>query len=328
MKEKDLRKEAYKESKKSQRKETVIVFAVIAGAGALFWCALIPINFCFGCGLGLFLIAVACFFAHATWKRHQTELHAVAQGILTEAEVVELKDEKDSDGKLTTMAVYEFALPGGSKQRFKESVSSSMAGILGLIRVGVKLPLFVDRNNPDIFYKMKHRLTEQSVPDMDDAVISQYLGKYGNSLDRLRPEEVVRGYKMFGRIWRTFLGLVIAGALAGIGFVVYNNWRNMRHDDIGLPPGVFISLIGTTEVYQYFPETNEWSYNADDFGVARTARWRYDSKCRKPLQLGYTGASFTSQGASDWPELLIPESYRDRLDEFAADKTDNSLTPP
>lgn len=102
----------------------------------------------------------------------------------------------------------------------------------------------------------------------------------------------------------------------------------MRHDDIGLPPGVFISLIGTTEVYQYFPETNEWSYNADDFGVARTARWRYDSKCRKPLQLGYTGASFTSQGASDWPELLIPESYRDRLDEFAADKTDNSLTPP
>lgn len=45
MKEKDLRKEAYKESKKSQRKETVIVFAVIAGAGALFWCALIPINF-------------------------------------------------------------------------------------------------------------------------------------------------------------------------------------------------------------------------------------------------------------------------------------------
>ena len=65
-----------------------------------------------------------------------------------------------------------------------------------------------------------------------------------------------------------------------------------------------------------------------DFGVARTARWRYDSKCRKPLQLGYTGASFTSQGASDWPELLIPESYRDRLDEFAADKTDNSLTPP
>ena len=175
---------------------------------------------------------------------------------------------------------------------------------------------------------MKHRLTEQSVPDMDDAVISQYLGKYGNSLDRLRPEEVVRGYKMFGRIWRTFLGLVIAGALAGIGFVVYNNWRNMRHDDIGLPPGVFISLIGTTEVYQYFPETNEWSYYADDFGVARTARWRYDSKCRKPLQLGYTGASFTSQGASDWPELLIPESYRDRLDEFAADKTDNSLTPP
>ena len=183
------------------------------------------------------------------------------------------------------MAVYEFALPGGSKHRFKESVSSSMAGILGLIRVGVKLPLFVDRNNPDIFYKMKHRLTEQSVPDMDDAVISQYLGKYGNSLDRLRPEEVVRGYKMFGRIWRTFLGLVIAGALAGIGFVVYNNWRNMRHDDIGLPPGVFISLIGTTEVYQYFPETNEWSYwKKDDVHKTAMAVRQYKER------LGYSEA--------------------------------------
>ena len=328
MKEKDLRKEAYKESKKSQRKETVIVFAVIAGAGALFWCALIPINFWFGCGLGLFLIAVACFFAHATWKRHQTELHAVAQGILTEAEVVELKDEKDSDGKLTTMAVYEFALPGGSKHRFKESVSSSIAGILGLVRVGTRLPLFVDRNNPDIFYKMKHRLTEQSVPDMDDAVISQYLGKYGNSLDGLKPEQVVRGYKQSKWILGAFLGLIIAGALGVIGFAVYTNWQNMRHDKIELPIGVFISLLGPTEVYQYFPETDEWSYYADDFGVRRTARWRYDSKCRKPIQIGYTSISFTPQEAGDWPELLIPESYRSRLDEFVADKTDNNLTPP
>ena len=126
-------------------------FAIIAGAGILSGCAMIPVYFWLGCGLGLFLIALACYFARVIWMQHQTELHAVAQGILTEAEVVELKEEKDSDGKLTTMAVYEFALPGGAKHRFKESVSSSMAGILGLIRVGVKLPLFVDRNNPDIY---------------------------------------------------------------------------------------------------------------------------------------------------------------------------------
>ena len=118
-------------------------------------CALIPINFWFGCGLGLFLnrsglLLCPCYLEEGI-RRSFTRF---AQGILTEAEVVELKDEKDSDGKLTTMAVYEFALPGGSKQRFKESVSSSMAGILGAdTEVGVKLPLFVDRNNPDIFYK-------------------------------------------------------------------------------------------------------------------------------------------------------------------------------
>lgn len=328
MKEEDLRQEAYKECKKSQRKETVIVFAIIAVAGTLSGCAFIPVYFWFGCGLGLFLIALAGYFARVIWKQHQTELHAVAQGILTEAEVVELKEEKDSDGKLTTMAVYEFALPGGAKHRFKESVSSSMAGILGLVRVGARLPIFVDRNNPDIFYLMKHRLTEQSVPDMDDAVISQYLGKYGNSLDGLKPEQVVREYKQSKWILGAFLGFIIAGAWGVIGFAVYTNWQNTRHDKIELPIGVFISLIGPTEVYQYFPETKEWSYYADDFGVRRTARWRYDSKCRKPIQIGYTSISFTPQEAGDWPELLIPESYRSRLDEFAADKTDNNLTPP
>jgi len=97
MKEEDLRQEAYKECKKSQRKETIIVFAIIAVAGTLSGCAFIPVYFWLGCGLGLFLIALACSFAHATWKRHQTELHAVAQGVLAEAEVVELKEEKDSD---------------------------------------------------------------------------------------------------------------------------------------------------------------------------------------------------------------------------------------
>ena len=328
MKEKDLRKEAYCECKKSQRKETLIVFAIIAGIGILVGCAFIPVYVWFGCGLGLFLIAVACFFAHATWKRHQTELHAIAQGVLAEAEVMELKDEKDSDGKLATMAVYEFALPGGSKHRFKEPVSSSMAGIFGQIRVGVKFPIFFDRNNPDIFYLMKHRLMQQLAPDMDDASISQYLGKYGKSLDGLQPEQVVRAYKQVKWILGAILGPIIAGALGVVGFAVYSNWQNTRHDKIELPPGVIISLIGPTEVYHYFPETNEWSYFADDFGVTRTACWRYDSKCRKPIQIGYTSISFTPQEVGDWPELLIPESYRSRLDEFAAHKTDNNLTPP
>ena len=63
MKEENLRQEAYKECKKSQRKETVIVFAIIAVAGTLSGCAFIPVYFWFGCGLGLFLIALAGYFA-------------------------------------------------------------------------------------------------------------------------------------------------------------------------------------------------------------------------------------------------------------------------
>ena len=54
MKEEDLRQEAYKECKKSQRKETIIVFAIIAVAGTLSGCAFIPVYFWLGCGLGLF----------------------------------------------------------------------------------------------------------------------------------------------------------------------------------------------------------------------------------------------------------------------------------
>lgn len=108
----------------------MMYFAIIAVTGTLIGFALVPVHFWLGCGLGLFLIALACYFARAIWKQHQTGLHAVAQGILAEAEVVGLKEEKDSDGKLTTMAVYEFALPGGTKHHIKESVSSSMAGIL------------------------------------------------------------------------------------------------------------------------------------------------------------------------------------------------------
>ena len=149
---------------------------------------------------------------------------------------------------------------------------------------------------------MKHRLTEQSVPDMDDAVISQYLGKYGNSLDGLKPEQVVRGYKQSKWILGAFLGFIIAGAWGVIGFAVYTNWQNTRHDKI--------------------------EYYADDFGVRRTARWRYDSKCRKPIEIGYTSISFTPREMGDWPELLIPESYRNWLDEFAGNKGNIGPTPP
>ena len=65
MKEEDLRQEAYKECKKSQQRETMMYFAIIAVTGTLIGFALVPVHFWLGCGLGLFLIALACYFARA-----------------------------------------------------------------------------------------------------------------------------------------------------------------------------------------------------------------------------------------------------------------------
>ena len=104
---------------------------------------------------------------------------------------------------------------------------------------------------------------------------------------------------------------------------------NLRHDPIELPSGAYISSIGTTEVYQYFPETNEWSYYREDIGVSRTKDWRYDSQCRKPLELQYdfTFAFGAQPDVNATPTLLIPESYRDRLDEFVKGEDSKTILP-
>lgn len=92
----------------------------------------------------------------------------------------------------------------------------------------------------------------------------------------------------------------------------------------------YISSKGTTEVYQYYPETNEWSYYLDEFGVTRTKDWRYDSQCSEPLELQYdfSFAFGARPNEVNTPRLLIPESYRDRLDEFIKDKDDTDKTLP
>ena len=92
--------------------------------------------------------------------------------------------------------------------------------------------------------------------------------------------------------------------------------------------GAYISSKGTTEVYQCYPETNEWSYYLDEFGVTRTKDWRYDSQCSEPLELQYdfSFAFGARPNEVNTPRLLIPESYRDRLDEFIKDKDDTDKT--
>ena len=337
MRERDLRQTAYRDCKKAQRKEMVLIISLLSGMGLIFGFAMAQVSSYLGCGMGLLFIVLIGCFVRAFRKRHKKELGIISQGILTEAEVVELREEKEEpdDDRLRTMAVCEFSLPGGRKHRIKTPTTDTMAGVLGAIRVGIKFPVFVDQNHPDDFYPVKPKVTEQTfqemgssaVQDMDSLIIEQYLQKQGKSLEKLG-QGALSAYKESGRILKAIAAIFIIAVLGGTGFFMYDNWRDTRHDPIDLPFGTFISLIGTTEVYQYFPETNEWSYYGDDFGVTRTKRWRFDSKCREPLEIGYTSLGFGHQDASCRPVLLIPESYRDRMDEFIKDEENTGTTSP
>ncbi len=330
MRERDIRQAAYDDCKKGHRREIILIIVILSFASLIFWFGITPISFYLGCGMGLLFIAVMYVFVFSFRKRHKKELDVITQGILTEAEVVELKEELDSDDQMRTMAVYEVALPGGRKHRVKESVTSTMAGCLGIIRVGTRLPIFIDQNNPDQFRIIKPKVTEQTFQDMDSSIIEQYLSRHRKSLDKPRSNELFRAYKKSGCMLKAIAATFITVAFVSIGFFMYGNWRDTRHDPIDLPSGAYISSIGTTEVYQYFPETNEWSYYLEDIGVTRTKEWRFDSKCRKLLELQYD-YSFAQGGFSDTndtPALLIPESYRDRLDEFIKDGLDTSSTIP
>ncbi len=337
MRERDLRQTAYRDCKKAQRKEMVLIISLLSGMGLIFGFAMAQVSSYLGCGMGLLFIVLIGCFVRAFRKRHKKELGIISQGILTEAEVVELREEKEEpdDDRLRTMAVCEFSLPGGRKHRIKTPTTDTMAGVLGAIRVGIKFPVFVDQNHPDDFYPVKPKVTEQTfqemgssaVQDMDSLIIEQYLQKQGKSLEKLG-QGALSAYKESGRILKAIAAIFIIAVLGGTGFFMYDNWLDTRHDPIDLPFGTFISLIGTTEVYQYFPETNEWSYYGDDFGVTRTKRWRFDSKCREPLEIGYTSLGFGHQDASCRPVLLIPESYRDRMDEFIKDEENTGTTSP
>ncbi len=134
------------------------------------------------------------------------------------------------------------------------------------------------------------------------------------------------GFGQFSFFFGSAIGIPFAILTGIIALLV----PNMHHDPIELPFGAYISSKGTTEVYQYYPETNEWSYYLDEFGVTRTKDWRYDSQCSEPLELQYD-FSFAFGARSNevnTPRLLIPESYRDRLDEFIKDKDDTDKTLP
>ena len=337
MRDRDIRQETFEEYKDNKRLKLVSINAVLTGVGMLSVCMTGQGPFHLQYMIGGISIAVICYNIYAFRKKCEKRRDLIMRRYQTEAEVVELKQETDLDNDLITVAVYRFTLPGGEERFFKRSLNSSIAGLMGAIQVGAKFDLFVDPDNPLNFYLANPDISKYTaqelrqmpgIQDADSRIIDKYLQKLENK-DSRTPQW--RSRKPRKSMWSyyaiTYIMILIPFAiLTGIIALLV---PNLHHDPIDLPFGAYISSKGTTEVYQYYPETNEWSYCHEDFGVTRTKDWRYDSQCSEPLELQYD-FSFAFGARSDevnTPSLLIPESYRDRLDEFIKDG-DNKPTLP
>ena len=336
MRERDIRQETFEEYKDSKQSKLVTFSALTTGVGMLAAFGFGQFSFFFGSAIGLVFIIVICRYIYVFRKKCKKRRDLIMRGYRTEAEVVELKQETDLDGDLITVAVYRFTLSGGEEHRFKRPVNSSIAGLMGAIQVGAKFDIFVDPNNPLNFYLANPDVSKYTVQelkqmpgvqDADSHILDKYLQKLENK-DSYTPQW--RSRKPRKSMWSyyviTYIMILIPFAiLTGIIALLV---PNMHHDPIELPFGAYISSKGTTEVYQCYPETNEWSYYLDEFGVTRTKDWRYDSQCSEPLELQYdfSFAFGARPNEVNTPRLLIPESYRDRLDEFIKDKDDTDKT--
>jgi len=105
------------------------------------------------CWVGIMYLLVAGYIVYSLLGILREKRKLIGHGIQAEAVVTAIQKETDAEkGKETLVAVYEFTLPGGKKRQIKEPIENSRAGHLGLIEVGSRVPIFVDRNNPDTFY--------------------------------------------------------------------------------------------------------------------------------------------------------------------------------
>ena len=340
MRDRGIRQETFEEYKDSKQSKLVAINAVLTGVGMLAAFGFGQFSFSFGCAIGFVFIIVICRNIYAFWKKCEKRRDLIMRGYLTEAEVVELKQETDLDNDSITVAVYRFTLPGGEERRFKRPVNSSIVGLMGAIQVGAKFDIFVDPNNPLDFYLANPGILKYTVQElrqmpgiqgMDSRVFNYLQEKQKIDPLFMPPPKRKRGWrnKMFRWADDAFTFILIVIPFAILTGIIALLVPSLHHDPIDLPFGAYISSKGTTEVYQYYPETNEWSYYLEDFGVTRTKNWRYDSQCSEPLELQYD-FSFAFGARPDevnTPRLLIPESYRDRLDEFIKDGDSNPALP-
>ena len=164
----DIRKEAYRRILKRELCWWLVAIAgglllagVFSGSGIvnLFLHGFQGIGSCWA---GIICLVVTGYIAYSLLGILREKRKLIGHGIQAEAVVTAIQKETDAEkGKETLVAVYEFTLPGGKKRQIKEPIENSRVGHLGLIEVGSRVPIFVDRNNPDTFYLYIYSLIRQ-----------------------------------------------------------------------------------------------------------------------------------------------------------------------
>ena len=330
----DIRKEAYRRILKRELCWWLVAIAgglllagVFSGSGIvnLFLHGFQGIGSCWA---GIICLVVTGYIAYSLLGILREKRKLIGHGIQAEAVVTAIQKEIDvEEGGEAFVAVYEFTLPGGRKWKVKEQLNGSQAGLLGLIEVGSRVPVFVDRDHPYKFYLYTHLLVRQFYEEDKTFVNSlEKLKRQGTNVGNigeaiLRHQE--RGQRVFRsrRKWRWLPSAIVAFVMVlvtAFGYIIYNRFEAyVLVSDLNLPPGFSYYNAYATELHEYLPGNNRWSYTDEDGYEDWTSSWRFTDKCKRPMFVVWGTQGLTHTRTTSM--LMIPESYRDRLDEFIYD---------
>ena len=100
--------------------------------------------------------------------------------------------------------------------------------------------------------------------------------------------------------------------VTAFGYIIYNRFEAyVLVSDLNLPPGFSYYNAYATELHEYLPGNNRWSYTDEDGYEDWTSSWRFTDKCKRPMFVVWGTQGLTHTRTTSM--LMIPESYRDRL---------------
>ena len=301
MNDRDIRQKVYARYAKRQRRVLFFIgllvtfvlwiFSNFLWAGVTFFASAV--------GISLGVLAI-CFIP--TFRRFRRERRLFGQGILTEAEVTDIHDEVDGDGDRKKVVEYRFTSSDNGVRTVRRSYYN-LDLMPGLLRVGSRVPVFIDRDNPG-HYHIELYLLKQA---------------YWREEKRRRAEQKTR------KRWRpkaksvlTFFILALVAAFSW--YVKVSLFHELLSNRLGLSEeerskGMPFVVAESVDLLCYYPGTNEWKY---DYGGSvsdiTTDNWSFDAECRRPTRKEWGTKTLTQWHAQ--VTLLIPEKYRERMDEY------------